>query len=151
MLQCCELEKRAESLRQQGEARVSELERRLAEQQQQTDTTGEVTHTHRQTEKPETIIHPASLLSCVCVCVREQVKRVMNGVFHSLRGEFELNETYTGSAVLGVLVNTIKVSERQEQHTHIVKDSVTRLLLFKQISRSLSTSTERHPEAAFKI
>ncbi|XP_060738346.1 FK506-binding protein 15 isoform X1 [Tachysurus vachellii] len=74
---CCELEKRAESLRQQGEARVSELERRLAEQQQQTDTTGEV-------------------------------KRVMNGVFHSLRGEFELNETYTGSAVLGVLVNTIK-------------------------------------------
>ncbi|XP_047656071.1 FK506-binding protein 15 isoform X2 [Tachysurus fulvidraco] len=74
---CCELEKRAESLRQHGEARVSELERRLAEQQQQTDTTGEV-------------------------------KRVMNGVFHSLRGEFELDETYTGSAVLGVLVNTIK-------------------------------------------
>ncbi|XP_060787180.1 FK506-binding protein 15 isoform X2 [Neoarius graeffei] len=71
---CCELEKRAESLRQQGEARVSELERRLAEQ---TDTTGEV-------------------------------KRVMNGVFQSLRGEFELHETYTGSVVLGVLVNTIK-------------------------------------------
>ncbi|KAK3566032.1 hypothetical protein QTP86_024566 [Hemibagrus guttatus] len=74
---CCELEKRAESLRQQGEERVSELERRLAEQQLHTDTTGEV-------------------------------KRVMNGVFHSLRGEFELNETYTGSVVLGVLVSTIK-------------------------------------------
>ncbi|XP_058245487.1 FK506-binding protein 15 isoform X2 [Hemibagrus wyckioides] len=74
---CCELEKRAESLRQQGEARVSELERKLVEQRQHTDTTGEV-------------------------------KRVMNGVFHSLRGEFELNETYTGSVVLGVLVNTIK-------------------------------------------
>ncbi|MCI4381296.1 hypothetical protein PGIGA_G00249850 [Pangasianodon gigas] len=74
---CCELEKRAESLRQQGETRVAELERRLAEQRQQTDTTGEV-------------------------------KRVMNGVFQSLRGEFELHETYTGSVVLGVLVNTIK-------------------------------------------
>lgn len=34
----------------------------------------------------------------------------MNGVFQSLRGEFELEEMYTGSAVLGVLVNTIKVS-----------------------------------------
>ncbi|KAG7480512.1 hypothetical protein MATL_G00056910 [Megalops atlanticus] len=37
-----------------------------------------------------------------------EVKRVMNGVFHSLRGEFDLQETYTGQAVLGVLVNTIK-------------------------------------------
>ncbi|XP_077091599.1 FK506-binding protein 15 isoform X2 [Siphateles boraxobius] len=37
-----------------------------------------------------------------------EVKRVMNGVFQSLRGEFDLNETYEGSAVLRVLVNTIK-------------------------------------------
>uniref|UniRef100_A0A6Q2Y311 peptidylprolyl isomerase n=1 Tax=Esox lucius TaxID=8010 RepID=A0A6Q2Y311_ESOLU len=37
-----------------------------------------------------------------------QVKRVMNGVFHSLRAEFDLHDTYTGSAVLGVIVNTIK-------------------------------------------
>uniref|UniRef100_A0A6Q2WSY4 peptidylprolyl isomerase n=1 Tax=Esox lucius TaxID=8010 RepID=A0A6Q2WSY4_ESOLU len=36
------------------------------------------------------------------------VKRVMNGVFHSLRAEFDLHDTYTGSAVLGVIVNTIK-------------------------------------------
>ena len=41
------------------------------------------------------------------MCV--QVKRVMNGVFHSLRGEFDLNDSYTGSSVLGVIVNTIKV------------------------------------------
>uniref|UniRef100_A0A4W4FRL1 peptidylprolyl isomerase n=1 Tax=Electrophorus electricus TaxID=8005 RepID=A0A4W4FRL1_ELEEL len=61
----------------QREARIAELEKRLAEQQPPPDTTGEV-------------------------------KRVMNGVFHSLRGEFDLQETYTGSAVLGVLVNTIK-------------------------------------------
>uniref|UniRef100_A0A8C7KQG1 peptidylprolyl isomerase n=1 Tax=Oncorhynchus kisutch TaxID=8019 RepID=A0A8C7KQG1_ONCKI len=38
----------------------------------------------------------------------DSVKRVMNGVFHSLRGEFDLHETYTGSTVLGVIVNTIK-------------------------------------------
>lgn len=37
----------------------------------------------------------------------------MNGVFQSLRGEFELHETYTGSVVLGVLVNTIKVNKYQ--------------------------------------
>ncbi|XP_061674489.1 FK506-binding protein 15-like isoform X16 [Syngnathoides biaculeatus] len=38
----------------------------------------------------------------------KQVKRVMNGVFHSLRGEFDLNESYSGHTVLGVVVNTIK-------------------------------------------
>ncbi|TKS78016.1 FK506-binding protein 15 [Collichthys lucidus] len=37
-----------------------------------------------------------------------QVKRVMNGVFHSLRGEFDLSESYSGQAVLGVIVTTIK-------------------------------------------
>lgn len=74
---CCLLEQRVVMLKQQEETRVSELETRLTEQQQQTDTAGEV-------------------------------KRVMNGVFQSLRGEFDLNETYTGSAVLRVLVNTIK-------------------------------------------
>ncbi|XP_056320563.1 FK506-binding protein 15 [Danio aesculapii] len=74
---CCLLEQRVVLLKQQEETRVSELEKRLTGQQQQTDTAGEV-------------------------------KRVMNGVFQSLRGEFDLNETYTGSAVLRVLVNTIK-------------------------------------------
>ncbi|XP_049341622.1 FK506-binding protein 15 isoform X2 [Astyanax mexicanus] len=74
---CSALEQRAQVLKQQGEARVSELERRLAGQQQQTDTSGEV-------------------------------KRVMNGVFHSLRGEFDLQESYSGSDVLKVIVSTIK-------------------------------------------
>ncbi|KAM9810825.1 LOW QUALITY PROTEIN: FK506-binding protein 15-like [Neosynchiropus ocellatus] len=37
-----------------------------------------------------------------------EVKRVMNGVFHSLRGEFDLSEMYSGQAVLGVIVTTIK-------------------------------------------
>uniref|UniRef100_A0A8B9GW25 peptidylprolyl isomerase n=1 Tax=Astyanax mexicanus TaxID=7994 RepID=A0A8B9GW25_ASTMX len=73
---CSALEQRAQVLKQQGEARVSELERRLAGQQQ-TDTSGEV-------------------------------KRVMNGVFHSLRGEFDLQESYSGSDVLKVIVSTIK-------------------------------------------
>ncbi|XP_059193194.1 FK506-binding protein 15 isoform X2 [Centropristis striata] len=37
-----------------------------------------------------------------------EVKRVMNGVFHSLRREFDLDESYSGKAVLGVIVTTIK-------------------------------------------
>uniref|UniRef100_A0A8B9FRW9 peptidylprolyl isomerase n=1 Tax=Amazona collaria TaxID=241587 RepID=A0A8B9FRW9_9PSIT len=38
----------------------------------------------------------------------EEVKKVMNGVFQSLRGEFELEEAYSGRTVLGVVMNTIK-------------------------------------------
>uniref|UniRef100_A0A8C3XDB6 peptidylprolyl isomerase n=1 Tax=Cyanoderma ruficeps TaxID=181631 RepID=A0A8C3XDB6_9PASS len=38
----------------------------------------------------------------------EQVKKIMNGVFQSLRGEFELDEMYSGRTVLGVVMNTIK-------------------------------------------
>ncbi|KFO70262.1 FK506-binding protein 15, partial [Cuculus canorus] len=37
-----------------------------------------------------------------------QVKKIMNGVFQSLRGEFDLEETYSGRTVLGVVMNTIK-------------------------------------------
>ncbi|XP_068422699.1 FK506-binding protein 15 isoform X2 [Clinocottus analis] len=37
-----------------------------------------------------------------------EVKRVMNGVFHSLRGEFDVGESYSGQAVLAVIVTTIK-------------------------------------------
>ncbi|XP_045549285.1 FK506-binding protein 15 isoform X8 [Salmo salar] len=38
----------------------------------------------------------------------EQVKRVMNRLFHSLRGEFGLHQSYQGSDVLGVMLSTIK-------------------------------------------
>ncbi|KAI4820402.1 hypothetical protein KUCAC02_028382 [Chaenocephalus aceratus] len=37
-----------------------------------------------------------------------EVKRVMNGVFHSLRGQFDLSESYSGQAVLGAIVTTLK-------------------------------------------
>ncbi|XP_041718560.1 FK506-binding protein 15 isoform X2 [Coregonus clupeaformis] len=76
------LEEQWSAVRQKLEGRVAELERRLAEQGDQADSTGQDT--------------------------AGEVKRVMNGVFHSLRGEFDLHETYTGSTVLGVIVNTIK-------------------------------------------
>ncbi|XP_016375894.1 FK506-binding protein 15-like isoform X2 [Sinocyclocheilus rhinocerous] len=97
---CSALEQRAALLKQQGETRVSELERKLTEQQQHTDTA-------------------------------EEVKRVMNGVFQSLRGEFDLSETYTGSAVLRVLVSTIK--------------NVTLQLLTKK-ERSSSEHSEKEEE-----
>ncbi|XP_025021988.1 FK506-binding protein 15 isoform X1 [Python bivittatus] len=38
----------------------------------------------------------------------EAVKKIMNRVFQSLRGQFELEESYTGRIVLGVVMNTIK-------------------------------------------
>uniref|UniRef100_A0A673IC98 peptidylprolyl isomerase n=1 Tax=Sinocyclocheilus rhinocerous TaxID=307959 RepID=A0A673IC98_9TELE len=94
------LREKCSVLEQQGETRVSELERKLTEQQQHTDTA-------------------------------EEVKRVMNGVFQSLRAEFDLNETYTGSAVLRVLVSTIK--------------NVTLQLLTKK-ERSSSEPSEKEEE-----
>lgn len=70
LLQCRELEKRAESVREQGEVRVSELERRLAEQRpvQDTDITGEVTHAHTHTHDTRNH-HTSSFLTVPCVCV----------------------------------------------------------------------------------
>ena len=38
-----------------------------------------------------------------------QVKKIMNQVFQFLRGEFELEEFYSGRTVLGTIMNTIKV------------------------------------------
>uniref|UniRef100_A0ABM5F5E7 peptidylprolyl isomerase n=1 Tax=Pogona vitticeps TaxID=103695 RepID=A0ABM5F5E7_9SAUR len=38
----------------------------------------------------------------------DEVKRIMNGVFQSLRGQFELEDSYTGRVVLGIVMNTIK-------------------------------------------
>ncbi|KFQ86119.1 FK506-binding protein 15, partial [Phoenicopterus ruber ruber] len=50
------------------------------------------------------------LMTCIFVsCLALlKVKKIMNGVFQSLRGEFELEETYSGRTVLGVVMNTIK-------------------------------------------
>lgn len=38
-----------------------------------------------------------------------QVKWVMNGLFHSLREEFDLQETYSGESVLEMILSNIKV------------------------------------------
>lgn len=38
-----------------------------------------------------------------------QVKKIMNQVFQSLRGKFELDESYEGRIILGTIMNTIKV------------------------------------------
>ncbi|XP_027543658.1 FK506-binding protein 15 isoform X2 [Neopelma chrysocephalum] len=54
----------------------------------------------------------------------EEVKKIMNSVFQSLRGEFELDETYSGRTVLGVVMNTIKtvtlqlLNRQQEKSDH---------------------------------
>ncbi|XP_076005579.1 FK506-binding protein 15 isoform X2 [Genypterus blacodes] len=61
-----------------------------------------------------------------------EVKRVMNGVFHSLRREFDLSESYSGEAVLAVIVGTIK--------------NVTLQLLNGTAGSSLSTKEEAAEE-----
>ncbi|KAM9858783.1 FK506-binding protein 15 [Aulostomus maculatus] len=72
------------SLEQQGAALKEKLERRVAELE-------------KKLKEKESSTDIAA-----------EVKRVMNGVFHSLRGEFDLSESYSGQAVLGVIVSTIK-------------------------------------------
>ncbi|XP_027805230.2 FK506-binding protein 15 isoform X2 [Marmota flaviventris] len=39
----------------------------------------------------------------------EKVKKIMNQVFQSFRGEFELEESYDGRTILGTIMNTIKM------------------------------------------
>lgn len=51
---------------------------------------------------------PMNCISVSCLALL-QVKKIMNSVFQSLRGEFELDEMYSGRTVLGVVMNTIKV------------------------------------------
>ncbi|XP_075041536.1 FK506-binding protein 15 isoform X2 [Mixophyes fleayi] len=43
----------------------------------------------------------------------EEVKKIMNGVFQTLRKEFDLEESYSGRAVLGTIMSTIKATTLQ--------------------------------------
>ncbi|XP_066436188.1 FK506-binding protein 15 isoform X1 [Eleutherodactylus coqui] len=43
----------------------------------------------------------------------EEVKKIMNGVFQSLRKEFDVEESYSGRAVLGTIMSTIKATTLQ--------------------------------------
>ncbi|XP_074871864.1 FK506-binding protein 15 isoform X2 [Carettochelys insculpta] len=60
----------------------------------------------------------------------EEVKKIMNGVFQSLRGEFELEESYSGRTVLHVVMNTIKtvtlqLLSRQESNSEEEEEAGT--------------------------
>ncbi|XP_036288825.1 FK506-binding protein 15 isoform X2 [Pipistrellus kuhlii] len=48
----------------------------------------------------------------------EKVKKIMNQVFQSLRGEFELEESYDGRTILGTIMNTIKMVTLQLLNQH---------------------------------
>ncbi|XP_041756682.1 FK506-binding protein 15 isoform X2 [Coregonus clupeaformis] len=125
------LQEQSSAMKQKLEGRVAELERRLAEQGGQEDTAG------RDTAGQDTAGRDTAGQDTA-----GEVKRVMNGVFHSLRGEFDLHETYTGSAVLSVIVNTIKSvtlqllngterpsshrREEEEEEEEVVEDSDVR-------------------------
>lgn len=48
----------------------------------------------------------------------EKVKKIMNQVFQSLRGEFELEESYNGRTILGTIMSTIKIVTLQLLNQH---------------------------------
>ncbi|XP_074187636.1 FK506-binding protein 15 [Rhinolophus sinicus] len=48
----------------------------------------------------------------------EKVKKIMNQVFQSLRGEFELDASYSGRTILGTTMNTIKMVTLQLLNQH---------------------------------
>ncbi|XP_072244718.1 FK506-binding protein 15 isoform X2 [Leuresthes tenuis] len=78
------LQEKYTALEQQGSSLREKLEKRVAELE-------------RKVEEQESSGDTAA-----------EVKRVMNGVFHSLRAEFDLNESYSGQAVLAAIVTNIK-------------------------------------------
>nr|XP_006817309.1 PREDICTED: FK506-binding protein 15-like [Saccoglossus kowalevskii] len=43
----------------------------------------------------------------------EEVKKIMNNVYYTLRKEFEVNQSYTGSEILATMLNTIKTVTMQ--------------------------------------
>ncbi|KAG8447401.1 hypothetical protein GDO86_014757 [Hymenochirus boettgeri] len=66
----------------------------------------------------------------------EEVKKIMNGVFQTLRGEFEVDESYSGREVLGTIMSTIKA---------------TTLQLLNQKPASESSSEEENEDHAAEI
>uniref|UniRef100_A0A672Z4M7 peptidylprolyl isomerase n=1 Tax=Sphaeramia orbicularis TaxID=375764 RepID=A0A672Z4M7_9TELE len=70
-----------------------------------------------------------NICSCLFFCSHDLVKRVMNGVFHSLRGEFDLSESYSGQAVLGVIVTTIKLLFHYNEQQTTIDNNIHYMLL----------------------
>ncbi|XP_074149775.1 FK506-binding protein 15 isoform X2 [Sminthopsis crassicaudata] len=62
----------------------------------------------------------------------EKIKKIMNRVFQSLRGEFELEQSYDGKTILSIVMNTIKLE--------------TLLLLIPQESEKESSSEEEEEQ-----
>ncbi|XP_076868041.1 FK506-binding protein 15 isoform X2 [Brachyhypopomus gauderio] len=58
-------------------------------------------------------------------CVAVQVKQVMNALFHALKVEFDLQETYTGDSVLKTLLYMIKHVTMQFLKEHEESESET--------------------------
>ena len=130
-------------LQQQGASEKSRLEQRVwelessLEQQPSPDVAAEVSSPSRRVLRATVVRVTGSV--CVCVCVCWQVKRVMNGVFRSLRGEFDVGESYNGQAVLSIIVTTIKVSRSPRQPLVAGLSGSAQLCLL---------CLERHPAAA---
>ncbi|XP_077626024.1 FK506-binding protein 15 isoform X2 [Crocuta crocuta] len=81
----------------------------------------QVTALTEQNEQPARVLENKARVSGVAAAAAdpsEKVKKIMNQVFQSLRGEFELEESYNGRAVLGTIMNTIKMVTLQLLSQH---------------------------------
>ncbi|XP_075690918.1 FK506-binding protein 15 isoform X2 [Rhinoderma darwinii] len=85
---------------EEGAAQLEPLRRKCAQLQAQVASlTEQLRDAHVNTDEGRPVSDPA-----------EEVKKIMNGVFQSLRKEFDLEESYTGRAVLGTIMSTIKAT-----------------------------------------
>ncbi|XP_077140047.1 FK506-binding protein 15 isoform X2 [Ranitomeya variabilis] len=88
---------------QEGSVQLEPLRLQCAQLQTQVASlTSQLGYAHASKEERRPLSDPA-----------EEVKKIMNGVFHSLRKEFDLEESYTGRAVLGTIMSTIKATTLQ--------------------------------------
>ncbi|KAM8934350.1 LOW QUALITY PROTEIN: FK506-binding protein 15 [Pelodytes ibericus] len=101
------------SVRDVDQERLSELEEQAAQlpalREKCAKLQGQLTSLLEQYKKAQTKLEePAPERDTT-----EEVKRIMNGVFQSLRKEFDVEEMYSGRAILGTIVSTIKATTLQ--------------------------------------
>ncbi|KAL5012698.1 hypothetical protein ScPMuIL_011249 [Solemya velum] len=119
--QMAEAQEQAETDRDQmafEKDRFVERVKQLQQQLQQQETQIESLQAAQQTPAKPTVV-PS---------VVDEVKKIMNTVYRQIRGEFETDESYTGSEILTVILNTIKTTtlslvKRQTSEVSTIEES----------------------------
>ncbi|KAM4019446.1 FK506-binding protein 15 [Anomaloglossus baeobatrachus] len=105
-----ERKKKSQQERQRAEEEQDELRRSF---QEETENLRRQLKKSREQVTAEQVSRGQSGRRAACGLRSILVKKIMNGVFQSLRREFDLEESYTGRAVLGAIMSTIKATTLQ--------------------------------------